>query len=220
MVAIVQPLAVRGSELVDDETGTSVFQFDATVAENHEYSAEVTRHPVERGIDISDNVEIEPFKLTITGIVTNTPIDPVSIVRQNTGLQGESRVRDVWDAITEFFATKRVISVVTGLKVYDNMVISAVRTPRGEPRQDIRPTIELEEIRFADTVLVPIPPDILRADVADSGQSKNDLGQQSATEASEEEKRLLAISKRSVAKNLKEGESLSDIVRGRVLKDF
>lgn len=47
---------------------------DATIAENYDYEAQVTRHPVEEGSDITDNYRLEPFAYTIQGLVTNHPI--------------------------------------------------------------------------------------------------------------------------------------------------
>lgn len=48
---------------------------DVSVREVHEIQAEVTRHPVEEGTDISDHVRLMPRTLQIEGIVTNHPIE-------------------------------------------------------------------------------------------------------------------------------------------------
>lgn len=52
-----------------------VLIFDAIRTEDHTMSATVTEHPVENGSIISDHVIQQPDKLTITGLVSNTPID-------------------------------------------------------------------------------------------------------------------------------------------------
>jgi hypothetical protein len=46
---------------------------DATVKESFSAPSEVTQHPVEEGPDISDHIILRPQKLTIEGIITETP---------------------------------------------------------------------------------------------------------------------------------------------------
>jgi hypothetical protein len=54
---------------------------DVSVRESHEATADVTRHPVEEGADITDHIRPEPRTITIDGIVTNHPIEvPLSHV--------------------------------------------------------------------------------------------------------------------------------------------
>lgn len=48
---------------------------DVSIREQHNKSAEVTRHPVEEGADITDHVRLQPDQIQIEGIVTNQPIE-------------------------------------------------------------------------------------------------------------------------------------------------
>lgn len=48
--------------------------FDAVLSEQHDLSGEVTRHSVEKGSDITDNVIVEPEMITLEVFVSNTPI--------------------------------------------------------------------------------------------------------------------------------------------------
>lgn len=53
---------------------TSVIFFDATMSENHEGTAEVTEHEVERGADLADHVRPQRAQLSLEVMITNTPI--------------------------------------------------------------------------------------------------------------------------------------------------
>jgi hypothetical protein len=48
---------------------------DVSVRESHEVTADVTRHPVEEGTDISDHIRPEPRTISIEGLVTNHPLE-------------------------------------------------------------------------------------------------------------------------------------------------
>ena len=48
---------------------------DCSISETHGLQAEVTRHPVEDGADVTDNVRLMPDTIGIEGLVTNQPIE-------------------------------------------------------------------------------------------------------------------------------------------------
>jgi hypothetical protein len=48
---------------------------DVSIREEHNSSAEITRHPVEDGVEITDHVRLGPDRLQIEGIVTNQPLE-------------------------------------------------------------------------------------------------------------------------------------------------
>src|SRR6266702_3660671 len=56
----------------DNVTGSVVL--DAAVNENHTVAADITRHQVEKGSDVTDHIRPLPRRLSVEGIVTNTPI--------------------------------------------------------------------------------------------------------------------------------------------------
>lgn len=53
----------------------SMVEFDCTTGEEHTQTAEVTEHPVEEGVDIVDHSRPKLAQLTLTGTITNTPIN-------------------------------------------------------------------------------------------------------------------------------------------------
>lgn len=51
-----------------------LIELDAVLSEGHEASADVTEHPVEAGVAISDHVRRKLRTLEIVGVISNTPI--------------------------------------------------------------------------------------------------------------------------------------------------
>lgn len=127
-----------------------IWNFDATTSESHQHSAEVTNHPVERGVDITDHIQLKPFRLTLQGIVTNTPLKP--------GVASSAtRTRELYESLVDLFESKSILNVVTGLKRYTNMVITSVTVPREAPnRQHIIPSVELVQINTVEQAFVAL----------------------------------------------------------------
>jgi hypothetical protein len=134
---------------------------DATLDDSHEFSNEVTSFPIEEGSDINDHIKKEPMSLSITGFITNSPVTIIESLTllivsdtatvENTPVNREDVSRNnVAGGFTELMnivgdnypeqpssATvvinrPKVIEVVTGLRVYSDMVmtrLSIKRTP-------------------------------------------------------------------------------------------
>lgn len=51
-----------------------VLQFDACINEQHGREAQVTTNPVEDGAVISDHIIVQPLGLSLTGVVSDTPL--------------------------------------------------------------------------------------------------------------------------------------------------
>lgn len=67
-----RPKPTQVIRTVGGKTATMIL--DATVKENFQATAEPTQHPVEAGADITDHVILKPKSLSISGIVTETPL--------------------------------------------------------------------------------------------------------------------------------------------------
>lgn len=50
-------------------------EFDATLSEVHSESSTVTEHPIDKGANISDYVSANLTKVTVEGMITNTPVE-------------------------------------------------------------------------------------------------------------------------------------------------
>jgi hypothetical protein len=54
---------------------TVVVEFDATLREVHTSGATATTHPVEKGSDVADHVQVNQPRLQVEAIVSNTPLE-------------------------------------------------------------------------------------------------------------------------------------------------
>ena len=117
---------------------------DAVVNENHGYSNRVTAFPIEKGYTISDHVINDPVTLQISGIVSDTPINIFT---------GFNRSTDSFNRLVRIVEERMIITVVTGIKVYTEMVITSLNVPRDmRSGQSLSFNIELQKIRIDNSV--------------------------------------------------------------------
>lgn len=94
---------------------------DATLSETHNFVARVSSFPIEYNFSISDHVVIEPISLSIRGLVSDTPLNILSAF---------NRSIDSFNALLNVFNRKERLTVVTGIRVYRNMLITNLNIPR------------------------------------------------------------------------------------------
>lgn len=108
------------------------FVIDAATTERHEYPNEVTDIPVEDGADVSDHSRARPVNLTITGIVSDTPIGPVASQRTANSLPSS----DAREHLVKIRDEQEPITVVTSLGTFDSMLITSLVFPRDSKNGD------------------------------------------------------------------------------------
>lgn len=143
-------------------TSIDAVELDCTVSELHQADVEITEHPTEEGADVTDHVRPKPVQLTLEGIISNTPINRTQARRvvdaqgtQLTTTSLEDAIRgqvgyaeEAFVKLTEIKDEGRLITVVTPLKSYSNMVIRSLSVPRDARTGDaLRFTAMLQEIR-------------------------------------------------------------------------
>jgi hypothetical protein len=158
-------------------TTIDALELDASLTETHDVENEVTEHPVEAGYVITDHVRRKPQRVTIEGIVSNTPVISKA-VRFATGGDSveDGRAESAYATLMAIFDSAKVISIITGLKQYDNMVVESLRFPRDKNTgSTLRFTACCKEIRVAasQTVKVTQP----------RGAGQQHSGKKSAAEA-------------------------------------
>lgn len=111
---------------------------DATLSEDHEYNSRVTSFPVEDGGDISDHIIKEPERVQITGVVSDTPLAILSSF---------NRSIDAFNRLIQIYDNRERITVVTGIRVYTDMVMTSLQVPRNvQTGQSLNFVIELQKI--------------------------------------------------------------------------
>lgn len=181
--SIIRQPASAGAAIERDSI--RLFQFDVTEREQHSRSAVVSTHPVEQGADVADNVRVENPRLTLTGVVTNTPFAEVLTI--------PNRDFIAWETLARVLEDGRPVTVVTPLETYTSMVLVNLTCDRDRSTgQALRPTLVFERVNEVGSLVVEIPPEIILADdsgSASGGASEVDGGRGTtdAPNASEDE---------------------------------
>ena len=141
--------------------GIRSIDLDATLDEAHDWSNEVTSNPVETGAPITDHVIEKPDKLTITGLITNSPLHGALAGQYFGGETQSQRIQTVFEAIYELVKRGEVVTVYTRHAVYNNMIIQSVNIPRSAAiGEAIEFKMDLINIRMVSTQMVTVPPGI------------------------------------------------------------
>jgi hypothetical protein len=173
-VLLVKPPATSGAKIVEILSFT-IFNFDVTTSEQHKHSVDWTKNPVETGLEVTDNAVVQPDELTLSGVISDTPLGLTVPL--------PDRAQSSYDTLLRLKDQKLLVTVVTGIKVYQDMGISGVTLQR-DPKngQAIRPTVTFRKIRIVNSVTIAIPPEILAPPVQPSGASEIDGGKQPTTD--------------------------------------
>jgi len=132
-----------GVNASDEFLPYGALELDASIEETHSASNEVTQYPVETGVDITDHVRRQPDRLTIRGIVTDHPLVFGGALRSGRSLEAYQTILTMVDEA-------QLISVVTSLRQYQNMVIESVEVPRNPQRgAAVEMVIALRELKTA-----------------------------------------------------------------------
>ena len=121
------------------------FVFDAVMGESHSAPVDITSHAVEQGVEITDHAILKQHSLVISGVVSATACGIRNTTRKQSAYYDLMRIRDEREPVT----------VITGLKVYNNMLISDVRAD--DKKGYTSYTVDLKSVRFAETAYVDVP---------------------------------------------------------------
>ncbi len=145
---------VRFGVAVSDEfLPVGAVELDASLNETHSSSVDVTQHPVEDGADITDHVRIKPETISITGVVTNTPLIFLASFRES-----PTRAEEAYETMRELLRNREPISVITTLRQYDNMILTNMQTSRDARTGNVvQCTLNFQEIIIANSETVEAP---------------------------------------------------------------
>ncbi len=122
--------------------------------ETHTRTSEVTRYPVENGSTITDHIVNDPITISIAGIVSDVP---TTIFGALAGI-GESRSNDANEALNKIVDDRTDVTLVTGLKVYQNMVLTSFNVERSaNTGSTLTFSATLQQIKVVFTELVDVP---------------------------------------------------------------
>lgn len=154
-------------------------QLDVDISESHVYNSTVTKFPVEYGSNISDHIINNPVTLTMTGLISNTPI---GFFRGKIGqyIRGEAfeRHKIAFEELLFLRDSKIPFTVITTLGEYLNMVFESITFPREVgSSQSLRFTAVMTEVEYVDSETVAF--DTIAEQFKNRGSNTISKGQQS-----------------------------------------
>lgn len=165
---------------------------DASISETHTFKNQVTNHPVEDGSMITDHAFTEPDSLQIEGFITNTPILVVNSPRVRVGDE-PNRVLVAFDVLFRIRNDKELVTIVTGLRVYFDMMLTSLTIPRNKEvgKDTLRFTASFQQIQFVKSATVAIDKISEKQSSKTQAAPPKDQGSQDTTKASEGQQSLL-----------------------------
>jgi len=158
-----------GIAVSDEFLPAGAVELDASLEEMHTRDVEITRFPVEVGVDITDHARRQPEKVKITGVISNTPIELLPSLTNSS-----TRAEEAYQALIEIQDNQQLIAVITTLRIYENMLLKRVDVPRNAQKGNVvEVTLELEEIILVQSQTVEAP-----EPVKEGAQGETDLGPQ------------------------------------------
>ncbi len=186
-------------------------EIDAVMTETHTMTAQISENEIEDDGTLVDNYKIMPKKVQLNCIISDVPISledsllnaPTSFLSSRLGGLGtlaaqaglgilsqellkksKSRQHDNLKKIEEFMENRARLTVSTGLKIYQNMMIENVSFPKNAKIGDsLQFDISLKEVRIVESKTVALPEVKTKGKSGHSATSKADLGKQKTTEA-------------------------------------
>lgn len=146
------------SAILGRKSGPTIggIQVDVSIRESHDTANEISESPIEVGSDIADHVKKRPDEFSMTGVLSNIPSSAIARAElETTGNTAEKRYAELQDLVNN----KETFEVITGLRVYTNMVFTQFGVDRDNRTGEIiqfRAT--MREIEFAQSETVTVVP--------------------------------------------------------------
>lgn len=127
---------------------TTRVTFDAVTSQEHYLENSVPENPLEDGSMVHDHIGNLPKSLTLDAVISDTPIDPFDPTYGRID-SGKGRSKEVYERLEKFWEDGEPVTVVTGLKIYQNMLIKSIRSTKDNTGHKVSPRIELVQAQIA-----------------------------------------------------------------------
>jgi len=168
-------------------------KLDAVIREDFAETLELTKNPIENGVNVSDHVIYQPRKYTIQGIVTDTPLgfDAFGEIRDTvTGFfsastpSHDTRSTAAYKDLVALKDAAEPLKIQTGLGEYKDMVITSITTSKDKTSfRSVPIQMTLEEAVITESQVVQVPKKFLSATggIKDKGSKAIDAGRKAVT---------------------------------------
>lgn len=148
------------------------FVADVTMREDHEDELAITDNPVEQGASITDHSFKIPARLTVEVGYSNSS--------QNSG-GDPNYVQDMYEQFLALQASREPFDVVTGKRIYSNMLITLLHTSTDEATENsMFLTVKMREIILVNTQTVSVPNPTNMSNPSSNGPTQSNGSQQPA----------------------------------------
>lgn len=190
-----------------------LLKVDATVREGHDFTSQATKHGIEDGSEISDHIIKQPRSLTMTGVISDDPIDLAEVAVGNlagiaggifggvagaaiTGLTakiGSSLVanaerkptKSASEVFEDIYELGIPVSIITGLRDYNNMVLERLTIPIEPGRSnELRFSASFSQITIVSSEVIAVPKEAIDQETTPI-EEKTKQGNKAAEEADE-----------------------------------
>jgi len=154
-------LFAPGPKLIDS------IQIDLIIDESVSYDFDITEHPVEAGLDVTDYRIARPFTLTLDCEFMDVAFDPLSLIGNAiSGNLSFDTWRDKKDALYKLKDENKVINVATPLHLYYGVMITSISpSVNVNTGNCFQCRIEFKEVRMVATAIADIDPSTLPPDL-------------------------------------------------------
>lgn len=136
-------------------------RIDVLTSETHDFKSRVPQFPVETGVNVSDHVIQEPIAISLSCVVSDTPLLLPSL----------PRIKTTYELLRLLWRLREPLTVITALNVYDNMMIENISMPRDRTTgQALNFDVQLSEIVYARSNTILVNPDAVGGDDATKAQ--------------------------------------------------
>ncbi|QKJ86687.1 hypothetical protein PMPD1_1737 [Paramixta manurensis] len=145
-------------------------EFDSIDSETHDWQRDITQNPVENGIPIADHIIEKPRSLTVTGMISNSPITEAEIFSsQFNSVNIEERVAKALATLDDLYHAKILVTIYTRYMIYKDMVITSINIPRTPDIGDaIVFTLQATQLRIVSAQSTQLPKGLGVKKVTDS----------------------------------------------------
>lgn len=178
-------------------------QLDGVIVETHDTEVTTTDNPVESGKTISDHAVIQPKKLQLKAIVSDTPLGVAAfakIVDTITGIFGTStssnstRTQQAYGALVKLQEAREPLVVVTKLKTYDNLIITKINVSQDKDTSLAAfLNISLKEVIVTSSEIVALTEDDLKGRAKKQGSTPVQSGTNQPTSVDDTTKSSILV---------------------------
>lgn len=189
---------------------------DVMIDESHEWLNDVVTSPVEVDSPISDHIQPQPDKLTITGMISDSPISD-SVISQLSTIGDSSfgtRTQTTFDLLRELMAARQLVTVYTRYRIYNDMALASINIPRSAGMGEaIQFTAQFTHVRLVEVQTVNVPAGISRKKDGKVGGRNSSVAHKTEEQVNGGKKDLSRVNE-SLAKTLFGTKSSSGFIEG------